>query len=222
MKVNLSMRLAEGLAICIVVIALMESVHAQAPPSSVDPHEDPAVQNSDGKKSSGQPVTAPKTPAHARPSKSAVGKIQKTTPSTTARPIEAGEVILGTWNLVIEKSKFNPGPPPKSEVRTYVQTPEGIVATITTVQSDGTKRTISYPWQPDGTERAVLGSELLDTIRLERVDNLTAEATLRHGDKVIASERRTLALDGTSMTITVKDISLEDRPIDIIAVYEKR
>jgi hypothetical protein len=216
------MRLTDSLVVCVIVVALMDTGYAQAPPASVDPHEDPAVQSSEGKKSSGQPVTVPQTPARPAPSKSPVGKTRNSSPAATLGPVESDEVILGTWNLVIEKSKFNPGPPPKSEVRTYVQTPQGILATITTVQQDGKKRTISYPWQTDGIERAVVGSELLDTIRLEKVDNLTAEATLRHGDKVIASERRTLALDGKTMTIVVKDSSLEDRPIDITAVYEKR
>ncbi len=44
-------------------------------------------------------------------------------------------------------------------------------------------RTVSYAWQVDGKEHPVSGSPLLDSIQLERVDNLTAAATLKHGGK---------------------------------------
>jgi len=83
-------------------------------------------------------------------------------------------------------------------------------------------RTLNFPWQPDGKEHAVSGSDLLDTIRLELVDNLTAEASLRHGDKVLASERRSVAADGKTMTIIVKDMTSDERPIIATAVYEKQ
>jgi len=218
--------MVRNLKISVMAVALMGSGYAQSLPASNDPHEDPTVQNSDaGKKSAGQPVAVPKAAPRPKLSKSQKSKTKKAPPVALAgqkKPIESDDVILGEWNLVIEKSKFNPGPPPKSEVRTYVKTPDGIVATVSTTQSDGKERTVSYPWQSDGKEHAVVGSDLLDTIRLERVDNLTAEATLRHGDKIIASERRTLALDGKTMTIVVKDISSDDRPIDVTAVYEKK
>jgi len=212
----------------IVVMAALIAVkgYTQAPPVSIDPHEDPAVQNSEiGKKSAGQEVVVPKDPAGPKTSKPPVSKKTKKSAAARAgeaRPVEPEEAILGTWNLVIDKSKFNPGPPPKGEVRTYLKTRNGIEATVATTQPDGSERTISYPWQVDGKEHAVAGSELLNTIRLERLDSLTAEATLRHGDKILASERRTLAPDGKTMTIVIKDLTSEDRPIDVIAIYEKK
>ena len=45
--------------------------------------------------------------------------------------------ILGTWKLNLSKSKFNPGPAPRSRARTYIQTPEGVQVTIQTVGADG-------------------------------------------------------------------------------------
>ena len=41
--------------------------------------------------------------------------------------------ILGTWKLNLSKSKFNPGPAPRSQTRTYIQTPEGVQVTINTI-----------------------------------------------------------------------------------------
>jgi hypothetical protein len=39
---------------------------------------------------------------------------------------QSGDPSLGTWQLNVAKSKFEPGPAPKSETRTYAQTPAGI------------------------------------------------------------------------------------------------
>jgi hypothetical protein len=46
------------------------------------------------------------------------------------------------------------------------------------------------PLQVDGKEHPVTGSKLLNSILLSKVDNPTSEATMKHGDIVIASERR--------------------------------
>jgi len=67
-----------------------------------------------------------------------------------------------------------------------------------------------------------MGSELLDTIRLSQIDNLTAEASLRHGTKVLATERRSISADGKIMTIIMTDMTSEERPITVRAVYEKQ
>ena len=38
--------------------------------------------------------------------------------------------VLGTWNLVVGKSIYDPGPVPRSQTRTYERHPEGVKATI--------------------------------------------------------------------------------------------
>src|SRR5580700_4132112 len=44
---------------------------------------------------------------------------------------------IGTWVLNVEKSKFTPGPEPKSQTRTYTQTADGVTLTISGVAADG-------------------------------------------------------------------------------------
>ncbi len=180
----------------------------------VDPHENPIIQNSVG-----TTVPVPQTPTP---------KIRKSL-KTESKPVvppppelKTEDVIIGTWDLVPAKSKFNPPPAPKAEVRTYEKTSDGILEKVKTTSVDGTVRTVSYPWRPDGTEVTVTGSPLLDKIQLKRVDNLTDEATYKHGDAVIATERREISLDGKTMSITVKDTSSGDKPISSVAVYQRR
>jgi hypothetical protein len=133
---------------------------------------------------------------------------------------DSEDAIVGTWELVPEKSHFAPDASPPKEVRTYVRTSDGIQATVTNTEADGTVHFMTYPWRVDGKEYPVKGSPLLDSIVLKRIDNLTAEATLKHGGIVLASERREFSADGKIMSITVKDLSSE-HPVSSKAVYRK-
>ena len=41
--------------------------------------------------------------------------------------------LLGTWTLLVEKSRYNPGPPPQRQTRTNEAAPHGVKTTIRTV-----------------------------------------------------------------------------------------
>ncbi|HWF08153.1 MAG TPA: hypothetical protein VG297_06805 [Bryobacteraceae bacterium] len=208
--------------VAIAVLLLTDENYAQQPTPN-DAHENPVIQNSpEGKKE--PPDTPNKSTPRPKETKPLKATSPPESPSSPAPPspvLNTDDAILGTWKLVPEKSKFNPGPPPRSEIRTYVKTPDGIQATIKTTAADGTTRSITYPWQVDGKEHPIAGSKLLNSILLSKVDNLTSEATIKHGDMVIATEHRQLAPDGQTMSIEVKDLSSADKPISSSAVYQK-
>src|SRR5438874_1976009 len=58
--------------------------------------------------------------------------------------------VFGTWILNLAKSKYTPGPPPKSQVRTYEPNADGVHALIKTVEADGRQTTIEYTAKYDG------------------------------------------------------------------------
>ncbi|MGH7253943.1 MAG: hypothetical protein ACREIE_09125, partial [Nitrospiraceae bacterium] len=60
---------------------------------------------------------------------------------------------IGTWKLNFEKSKFNPGPPPKSmTVRFEPWGDDGLKVTIDTVEANGEVRKHQYTAQYDGKD----------------------------------------------------------------------
>jgi hypothetical protein len=193
-------------------------------PAPNDAHENPGIQNSSvgNRERSDIPEKSTPRPKETKPVKVTAPPVSPPDLAPPPPVLNSDEAILGTWKLVVEKSNFNPGPPPKSEIRTYVRTPDGIRANIETTYADGTTRSITYPWQVDGKEHPVTGSKLLDIILLSKVDNLTSEATMKHGDQVIASERRRFAADGKTMSIEAKDLSSTEKPISSTAVYQKQ
>jgi hypothetical protein len=131
-------------------------------------------------------------------SSAVAARAQTSTSSTPA----AENAVLGRWTLVVDKSRYNPGPPPKSQTRTYEAQPKGVKTTIETVLADGEKTTVSYTANYDSVEYRVTGSPTADGIKLTQLDPNTAEAKLMHAGRVVGMARRVVAPDGRTMTIT--------------------
>ena len=49
-------------------------------------------------------------------------------------------LLLGAWQLDLAKSRYVPGPPPRSETRTYVRDKDGMKGTIRRQRDEGGKR----------------------------------------------------------------------------------
>jgi hypothetical protein len=138
------------------------------------------------------------------------------TPTSTAA---ADNPVLGTWTLVVDKSRYNPGPPPQSQTRTYEVQPNGMKTTIRTVLADGETTVVSYTANYDSIEYHVSGSATADGIKLTQVDPHTAEAKLMHAGRIVGTARRVVSPDGGTMTITLRDVR---GSIQNVAFYEKR
>jgi hypothetical protein len=128
------------------------------------------------------------------------------------------DLLLGTWLLDVSKSRYTPGPPPKSQTRTYEKHRLGIRATVKTVQADGRSTTVQTVYDFDNMEHPVTGSEEVDAIVMKRIDAYTAEGTLTHAGREIGSLRRLIAKDGKSMTVTLQRMA---PPANNVEVYEK-
>jgi hypothetical protein len=83
------------------------------------------------------------------------------------------DALLGSWQLDLAKSRYVPGPPPRSETRTYVRDKDGVQGTIRRQRDDGREEVIEYRADFD-REFPVMGTEAYDTIRLKRIDARTA------------------------------------------------
>jgi hypothetical protein len=131
------------------------------------------------------------------------------------------DLVLGTWVLNLEKSSYDPGPPPRSQTRTYETVSEGIHATIVTVDAQGQSVTARYTARYDSLEYPLTGSAAIDAIALKRVNARTAEATLTHARKRIGTARRVISEDGKTMTITFRGTDERGRQVVNVLVYER-
>ena len=130
--------------------------------------------------------------------------------------------VVGTWVLNVAKSKFSPGPAPKSESRTYAMAGNEIKATSTGVDADGKSTSAAWTVVYDGKERPVTGDPDADTLSLKRVDPNTIEFTEMKAGKVVLSGTRTVSKDGKTLTITTKGTNAKGQKVDNVVVYDKK
>jgi hypothetical protein len=122
----------------------------------------------------------------------------------TARPyVAAQDPAVGTWRLVLQKSKYYPGPAPQSETRTYEADGDFLKCTIRRVDGKGRAETIAYKANYDNPY-PVTGSPDYDAIKMTRIDDRVAESVLSHAGRVFGVARRVLSPDGATMTITLR------------------
>jgi hypothetical protein len=130
---------------------------------------------------------------------------------------------VGTWKLNVAKSKYSPGPPPKSEMRIYEPFgDDGIKATFNRVDAAGNKVTISYSAMYDGKDYKYTGSPDADTIALTKVDANTVAATLKKNGKVVITTKAVVSPDGKTRTIASTGTDAKGQKFDNVTVFERQ
>jgi hypothetical protein len=110
----------------------------------------------------------------------------------------------GTWQLNLAKSKFEPGPPLKSQTRTIKTEGDKQTQTIESVAADGTSTRSLSTYGMDGKDYPIKGSADFESLAAKKVDESTIEATLKRAGKAVATTSRTLSKDKKTMTMTTK------------------
>jgi hypothetical protein len=135
---------------------------------------------------------------------------------------QATDPLIGTWKLNVEKSKFDPGPGPKSATVKFEAAGQGIKVTTDGVSADGKSTHTEYTASFDGKDYPITGSPTADTVALKRIDASTTERTDKKGGKVVATLTRKVDPTGKVLTITVKGTNAEGKPVSNTMVYEKQ
>jgi hypothetical protein len=128
---------------------------------------------------------------------------------------------LGTWTLNPAKSKFSPGPAPKSQTVTFSAAGDGVKAVIDGVGATGTKTHWEYSASFDGKPHPVTGNADGDMVIMKRVNATTIETSYTLKGKPTTVNTRVVAADGKTMTITSKGVNAQGQKIDNMQMFEK-
>ena len=135
---------------------------------------------------------------------------------------QAADPVNGTWELNLAKSKFDPGPAPKSQARTYKVDEKNVTMISKGVDAEGKPTLVEYTGSYDGKDYAFTGNPNADTISLKRIDDFTIEATTKKAGKVITTGTRVISKDGKVMTITQKGTNAKGETINNTLVFDKQ
>ena len=135
---------------------------------------------------------------------------------------DAPDPVVGTWKLDTAKSKFTPGPAPKSQTRTYAETAQGTAMTFTGVAANGSSMSGQSTFKYDGKDYKITGSADYDTLSLKRLNGSTVRADLKKGGKVVGTTIRSLSGHGKVLTLASKGTGATGAAFDNVMVFDKQ
>lgn len=129
---------------------------------------------------------------------------------------------FGTWKLNLEKSTYNPGPPPYRRA-TYRIEPwkDGIKVVYDMVRQRGGVNHLEWMGTLDGRDYAVQGVEELITNAYKPLGDREWEVVLKIDGRVAATSRVTLSPDGKTMTTVTTGRNAQGAQVTTTTVYEK-
>ncbi len=133
--------------------------------------------------------------------------------------------FVGTWKLNLAKSKFEPGPAPKSQTRTVAAQGDGAKYTFDGVAADGQAFSYSFTVNYDGKDYPVSGTGMpagADTIAIRLVGTNKAEATEKKGGKEVGTAEAEVSKDGKVSTVKIKGRTVGGKEFHSEAVYDKQ
>jgi hypothetical protein len=151
-----------------------------------------------------------------------VGALLAVSAATVIAAPPASDPAIGTWKLNLEKSKFSPGPGPKSQIRTYVETPQGITLTIKTTATDGKETTATLTFKDDGKPYAVTGNPDFDTVAITRTDAMSTHSTQTKAGATVGNGVRTVSKDGKTLTFVQKGTHANGTAYDDVSVFDRQ
>ena len=87
--------------------------------------------------------------------------------------VQAADNWMGTWKLNVAKSKYSPGPAPKSNTAKYEASEGGMKGVQDGVGADGKPTHVEFTAKYDGKDYAYKGNPNIDTIAVKRIDDDT-------------------------------------------------
>ena len=144
--------------------------------------------------------------------------------ATGPKAVAQSDPTVGTWELNVAKSKYDPGPPPKNSTLTIVAAGQGHKIESKGVDAAGNPTGTQYTSNYDGKDVPVTltGSQDYDAVALKKVDAQRVEGSRKKAGKVVQSYIRVISADGKTMTLTTSGTNAKGQKVNNVVVYEKK
>ena len=138
-----------------------------------------------------------------------------------ASAVAQSDPIVGTWKTNVAKSKYSPGPAPKSATLVITAEGGGYKVVTDTVPATGAATHTENTWSFDGKDHPVKGNPNVDTSSYAKVDARTYTVTSKKAGKVAITARVVISADGKTRTTTQTGTTADGKPLNNTIVAEK-
>jgi len=130
--------------------------------------------------------------------------------------------LSGTWSMNAEKSKYSPGPPPKSLTVVIESDENNYKVDANGTDGDGKPIHVQYSAKFDGKDYPATGIANADTVSVKRTDANTVETLQKKDGKVVMTVTTKVSADGKSRTSTWRGKNAEGKDVHNVVVFDKQ
>jgi hypothetical protein len=136
---------------------------------------------------------------------------------------QAQESLFGTWKMNAAKSKYSPGPVPKSNIAKWEPLQDGVKLTVDVVPAKGESWHYESSGKFDGKDNPVTGNNPDgDTVAFSKIDARTYEVVTKKGGKTTLTAHIVVAADGKTRITTQTGKNGQDQTVHNTMFYEKQ
>jgi hypothetical protein len=128
----------------------------------------------------------------------------------------------GTWKMNPAKSKYKPGPAPKSVTVKIEAHADSIKLISEGIDDAGKPTSVEYTAKFDGKDYPITGVPNADTVTVQRIGTRTIESTSKKGGQVVMIVTAVVSKDGKTRTSIFKGKDAQGRDVNNVVVYDKQ
>jgi len=136
---------------------------------------------------------------------------------------QSKDPLVGTWVLNVAKSKYTPGPAPKSATTTIETVGGGYKFTVHQVPATGPDQNWTFITNFGGQPAKITGNNpLADAATYTKVNATTYDSVQTMKGKETQRQHVVVSADGKTRTVTSTGTDAKGQKINNVAVYEKK
>jgi hypothetical protein len=135
---------------------------------------------------------------------------------------------VGTWKLDVEKSKFSPGPPPKSATLVIEAQGDSLKTSYQEIEADDSHAGYEYTAALDGKDYPLAGSSRPECLRGAETVSIRRDTSHAYGGmfkksgQVVMTSMTSVSKDGKTLKLVVNGANAKGEQVILTTVWDKQ
>jgi hypothetical protein len=134
----------------------------------------------------------------------------------------AADPQSGTWKMNAAKSKYSPGPGPKSLTVKVEADEKQVKLNADGINGDGSEIHVAYTAKFDGKDYPATGIPNADAVSAKRLKDGSIQSQQKKGGQVVMTITTVVSKDGKTRTSTWKGKDAQGRDVNNVVVLDKQ